>query len=180
MSGGWRGFVGRLTGSGVPRGFRGALAAEEGVLATAATDDGHLVATRLGLWIPDGVGAARRIGWHLISKASWRDGVLAVVEAVEDGTAGDAVLLADRPARRFPLAAPGRLPEAVHVRVTRSIRSRHFRELPGGGAWLVQRTVPGVDGVILQVRPEPGTDRAAVASLAAAVAAQMSAAPRQP
>ena len=53
------------------------------------------------------------------------------------------VLLADRPARRFRLADPGRVPEAVHARVEGSIRSRHHRDLPGGGAWFVQRKVAG-------------------------------------
>jgi hypothetical protein len=80
------------------------------------------------------------------------------------------VLLADRPARRFRLVEPGRLPEAVHARVENSIRSRHHRDLPGGGAWFVQRRVPGRDGTVLQVRPDPGTDPVLVARLAANVA----------
>jgi hypothetical protein len=116
------------------------------------------------------------MSWHLVSKATWRNGALAVVEAVEveeiaPGT-GDgpvAVLLADRPARRFRLADPGRVPEAVHTRVEGSIRSRHRRDLPGGGAWFVQRKVPGRDGAVLQVRPDPGTDPAVVAQVAADV-----------
>ena len=80
-----------------------------------------------------------------------------------------AVLLADRPPRRFRLVDPGKLPEAVHARVEGSIRSRHHRDLPGGGAWFVQRKVPGRDGTVLQVRPDPGTDPAVVAQLAADV-----------
>ena len=83
---------------------------------------------------------------------------------------GPAVLLADRPARRFRLAEPGRVPEVVHARVEGSIRSRHHRDLPGGGAWFVQRKVPGRDGTVLQVRPDPGTDPAVVAQVAADVA----------
>ena len=61
------------------------------------------------------------------------------------------------------------MPEAVHARVEGSIRSRHRRDLPGGGAWFVQRKVPGRDGTVLQVRPDPGTDPAVVAQVAADV-----------
>ena len=38
---------------------------------------GHLVLTQLGLWVPEGA-EARRIGWHLVSKATWKSGALAV------------------------------------------------------------------------------------------------------
>jgi hypothetical protein len=164
-----------LRGDGLPDGFPGRLEPEERVLATASTaDGGHLVVTSWGLWIPDGDGA-RRVGWHLVSRASWRNGALAVVEAdeVEEIASGDgprAVLLADRPARRFRLTEPDRVPEVVHARVEGSFRSRHHRDLPGGGAWFVQRKIAGRDGTVLQVRPDPGTDPALVAVLAADVA----------
>jgi hypothetical protein len=62
------------------------------------------------------------------------------------------------------------VPELVHQRVTGSIRTRHHRDLPGGGAWFVQRRVAGRDGVVLQVRPDPGTDLDLVRALAADVA----------
>ena len=79
---------------------------------------------------------------------------------MEEIASGDGpVLLADRPARRFRLAEPGRVPEVVHARVEGSIRSRHHRDLPGGGAWFVQRKVAGRDGTVLQVRPDPGRTR---------------------
>ena len=164
-----------LRGDGLPDGFPGRLEAEERVLATASTaDGGHLVVTSWGLWIPDGDGV-RRVGWHLVSRASWRNGALALVEAdeVEEIGSGDgprAVLLADRPARRFRLTEPDRVPEVVHARVEGSFRSRHHRDLPGGGAWFVQRKIAGRDGTVLQVRPDPGTDPALVAALAADVA----------
>jgi hypothetical protein len=162
-----------LGGEALPDGFPGRLEADERVLATARTaDDAHLVVTSWGLWIPEGEGV-RRIGWHLVSRAAWKGGALIVVEAEEaeePEELGGAVLLADRPARRFRLVEPGRLPEAVHERVEGSIRSRHHRDLPGGGAWFVQRRVPGRDGTVLQVRPDPGTDPALVARLAADVA----------
>jgi hypothetical protein len=159
-----------LGGEVLPEGFSGRLEADERVLAVAATADGaHLVVTSWGLWVPDSDGA-RRIGWHLVSRAVWKGGALAVVEAMVAEEIDGAILLADRPTRRFRLVEPGRVPEAVHARVEGSIRSRHHRELPGGGAWFVQRKVPGRDGTVLQVRPDPGTDPAVVAQVAADVA----------
>ena len=164
-----------LRGDGLPDGFPGRLEPEERVLAMASTaDGGHLVVTSWGLWIPDADGV-RRVGWHHVSRASWRNGALALVEAdeVEEIGSGDgprAVLLADRPARRFRLTEPDRVPEVVHARVEGSFRSRHHRDLPGGGAWIVQRKIAGRDGTVLQVRPDPGTDPALVAALAADVA----------
>ncbi|WP_199442278.1 hypothetical protein [Umezawaea beigongshangensis] len=166
MLGWWR----RLTGRGVPAGFEGTLEPDENVLAHAAVrGGGHLVATSLGLWVP----GARRIGWHLISKASWNSGALVVVEAEETGAAGGAVLIRDLPPRRFVVEEPAKLPEAVQARVTGSIRSRHHRDLPGGGAWFVQRKVPGQDGVVLQVRADEGTDPALVVTIASDVAAKI-------
>jgi len=158
-----------LGGDGLPEGFAGHLEPDERVLATAPTTDGaYLVVTSWGLWVPEGDGV-RRLGWHLVSRATWKNGALAVVEATEVEEIDAAVLLADRPARRFRLAEPGRVPEVVHARVEGSIRSRHRRELPGGGAWFVQRKVPGRDGTVLQVRPDPGTDPAVAAQVVADV-----------
>ncbi len=162
-----------LGGDGLPEGFAGRLAPDERVVAVARTAEGaHLVVTSWGLWLPDAAGP-RRVGWHLVSRAVWRNGVLAVVEAREVSEIDGAVLLADRPARRFRLADAARVPEAVHARVEASIHSRHHRDLPGGGAWFVQRRVAGRDGTVLQVRPDPGTDPAVVAQVAADVAAAL-------
>jgi hypothetical protein len=163
--------VDRLRGHGVPSGFTGELGADEHVLAVAGVrDGGHLVATSHGLWVP-GEALARRIGWHLVSKATWTGAVLAVTEAQERSSAGEAVLLADLPARQYELAAPGALPRVVQAKVTASIRSRHHQELPGGGgAWFVQRKVPGRDGIVLQVRADPGSNPEHVGKVAAALA----------
>jgi hypothetical protein len=156
----------------LPDGFTGRLDPDERVLGAATTADGHaVVVTSLGLWLHEPDGSARRVGWHLISRASWQHGAITVVEAEETGTVDAAVLITDRPPRRLALAEPGRVPELVHTRVEASIRSRHHRSLPGGGAWFVQRKVPGRDGVQLQVRADPGTDDAALARVAGAVAA---------
>lgn len=163
-------FLRRLLGrEEVPADVAGRLAADEHVVAVAALGDGgHLVVTSHGLWLPDAEGA-RRVGWHLVSKATWKSGSLTVVEAEEIETIGGAVLLTDRPPRRLRLTEPGRVPETVHARVEASIRSRHHRDLPGGGAWFVQRKVPGRDGIVLQVRPDPGTDVAVVRQVVADV-----------
>jgi hypothetical protein len=161
-------FFRRLLGSGLPDGFAGTLEHDEHVLAVAAP----LVATSRGLWVPDGDGV-RRIGWHLISKATWAAGALSVTESVESDTAGSAVVLEDKQTERYGLSAPGKLPQVVHARVTGSIRTRHHHDLPGGGAWFVQRKVPGQDGIVLQVRPDRGADLAVVRRLAAEVSARM-------
>ena len=166
-----RGLLRKLLGrEEIPAEVAGRLAPDERVLATAElAGGGHLVVTSLGMWLPSDDGV-RLLGWHLVSKAGWQGGALTVVEAQEIETLAGAVLLADLPPRRLRLTEPGRVPETVHARVECSIRSRHHRDLPRGGAWFVQRKVPGRDGVVLQVRPDPGTDEAAVRQVAADVA----------
>jgi hypothetical protein len=159
---------------GLPEGATGPLGPEERVLASAVlSGGGHLVATTAGLWLPTPDDGPRRIGWHLVSKASWGGGGLVLVEAQEQEVVEGAVLLADLPARRMRLGDPGRLPEVVHQRVTASIRSRHHRKLPAGGAWFVQRKVPGHDGTLLQVRADPGTDPAALRQVVADVVCRL-------
>ncbi len=154
----------------LPEGFTGALEGDERPLGHAAlTGGGHVVVTSWGLWVP-GDDGDRRVGWHRVSRAAWRDGAFDLVEADADEVAPGVELLTDRPVRRLRLAEPGRVPELVHQRVTGSIRTRHHRDLPGGGAWFVQRRVAGRDGVVLQVRPDPGTDPDLVRDLAIEVA----------
>lgn len=162
----------RLFGDATPDGFTGTLADDEHVLAAASGERGVLVATRLGLWLPE-AGGARRVGWHLISKATWANDVLTVIEAEETGQAGESTLIADRPPRRFALRRPGKLPRVVHERVTGSIRATYRKELPGGAAWFVRRHVPGVRAPVLQVRPEPGTDTDVAADIAREAAEQL-------
>lgn len=179
----WRKLLGREE---VPAEVAGRLAPDERVLATAElSGGGHLVVTSLGMWLPSD-DDVRLLGWHLVSKAGWQGGTLTLVEAQEIETLGGAVLITDLPPQRLRLTEPGRVPESVQARVEGSIRSRHHRELPGsadarsadaargadarGGAWFVQRKVPGRDGVVLQVRPDPGTDEAAVRQVATDVA----------
>jgi hypothetical protein len=169
VTGLWR----RMFGSGVPEQLTGVLEADEHVVASSVLrGGGFLFATSRGLWVP-GEDGPRRIGWHLVSKVTWGNGVLEVMEARETGTAGEAVLLADERPVRYVIERADKLPDVVHVRVNGSIRSRHRRELPGGGAWFVQRKVPGRDGVVLQVRADPGTDEEAVRRVATEVASRI-------
>lgn len=168
-----RRFAALLSGtSALPESFSGSLATNERVLAVGHSPSGPLVATHLGLWLPEADGH-RRLGWHVVSKATWDDGVLRVIESEETGSAGAAVLLRDRAALRFSLSDAGKLPDVVHARVTGSIRSSHHRELPGGGAWFVQRKIPGRDGIVLQVRGDEGTDEQVLAEIAADVSARL-------
>jgi hypothetical protein len=175
---GWRHRVAsKLTGRDlVPEGFSGKLVDDEHVLGSAEIVDGRfLVATSLGLWLP-GEDGPRRVYWHLISKAVWAQKPgreLTVTEATETGTIEGAVLLADQRPHRFTLATRGSLPEVVNARVTASVKSAHHRDLPGGGAWFVQRKISGADGIVLQVRPDPGTDRDAVASVTTQIAGKL-------
>jgi len=149
------------------------LEPEEHVVAVAEVVGGRrVVATSRGLWLP-GADAPQRLPWHLISKATWEGGALAVTPAREVEAVDGAVLIADEPPRRLRLATPGKVPETVHKRVTGSIRTRHHRDLPGGGAWFVQRTVAGRDGVVLQVRADPGTDADVVRQVARDVAQRL-------
>jgi hypothetical protein len=160
------GWLRRLLGDRVPEGFPGVLDRGEHALGSArVADSGHLVVTPLGLWIPE-AGGARRVGWHLVAKVSWGDGVLTLTEAEEANDAGDAVLLVDRAPVRFVLEEPGKVPLLVRQRVDGSIRSRYRKELAGGGAWFVWRKVAGQDGAVLQVRADPGTDVDVVAAIA--------------
>lgn len=162
----------------IPEGFTGELATGERVVAEASGPRGSVVlATDRGLWLPPGPAAddagaepaARRVPWHLVSRARWENGALEIVEAEPEDLGGGVVLLADLPPRRVPLEVPRRVPETVHRRVTGPITSRQHHEFADGGAWFVQRKVPG-QGVVVQVRPDVGTDPDAVRAVALGVA----------
>lgn len=168
-----KGFLGRLLGRDpVPAAVAEHLAAEEAVVATATvTGGGTLVVTSWGIWPPGET--PERIGWHEIGKATWDRTALVVIPTVAEQIAPGTELLTDARPRRFRMAEPGKVPQAVQERVTGSIRSRNHRELPGGGAWVLQRKVPGRDGLVLQVRPDAGTDPVAARRLAEGIAARL-------
>jgi hypothetical protein len=113
-----------------------------------------VVATQRGLWLPDAAGP-RRIGWHLVDKATWQAGTLTVIEAVETGGG----VLAERPPVTVRLAEPRDLPATIRARVERSISySRHYPLAPSGGVRVVGRRVPGQDGLSWQLVFDAGTD----------------------
>lgn len=118
--------------------------------ATAAGGDA-VVATPLGLWLS----GEDRIGWHLIDKATWRDGVLTVVAAVDSGGG----MLDELPPRSVRIAVPRDLPQTVRVRVERTISVTRRYALPGGGVRVVGRRVPGRDGVSWQLVFDGGVER---------------------
>ncbi|HEY7048092.1 MAG TPA: hypothetical protein VH373_12800 [Jatrophihabitantaceae bacterium] len=125
---------------------------DERVVAWGRSDEAVVAASNRGLWVPDG-GTFRRIGWELVDKAVWRDGVLTVIEAelVDD------LLLRDRPPIYLPLTEPRDLPPTVRRRVEASVVRSEVLPISGGAARFVARRVPGRDGVNWWARLEPGT-----------------------
>src|SRR5207344_1560242 len=100
-----------------------------------------------GLWLPFADGL-RRVGWHLIDKATWQEGVLTVTEAV----VVDDLLLRDLPPVSVQLAVPRDLPATVRTRVLSNLVRSELAAVPGGAARLVGRRVPGRDGVVWWAR----------------------------
>jgi len=126
------------------------LDADERIVSWADTADGEVVAaTPLGLWWP----GLHRIGWQHVNKATWRDGVLSVIEAEEV----DDLLLVDRPQVSVTLSVPRDLPPTVRKRVEGNIVSRELLAVPGGSVRFVGRRVPGQDGVRWWAHLQPGT-----------------------
>lgn len=113
---------------------------------------GVVLATPAGLWWPDADGP-RLIGWQHITKAIWRDGRLAVIEAdiVDD------LLLVDRVPVAVELAVPRDLPPVVRKRVEANVVRSEVLAIAGGAARFVARRVPGQDGVTWWARLEDGT-----------------------
>ena len=140
---------------------------DERVVAWASTDTGAVLATPLGLWLP---GYPERLPWHLVDKATWKDGILRLVPAVDTG---DGVLEEQAP-RAVRLTVPRDLPNTVRVRVQKAIAfTRHHPlpvEGPRRGVRVVGRRVPGRDGVSWQLVFDRGVDRDDPAVRAAAAA----------
>jgi hypothetical protein len=137
----------------LPADRRPPLVRDERVVAWAESDSGVLVATNLGLWLPDFV------SWHLIHKATWDGETLVVTPARAVASREGYTVMADLPALSFRLVAPGDLPNQVRTRVTRSVGYTAQHPLPGGGGMRVAaRRVPGVDGLRWTVRYDPGVD----------------------
>lgn len=130
-----------------------AASPEDRVVSWADTADGsHVLASRRGIWWPDG-DAWRLIGWQFVDKATWRDGVLTVIEA----DVRDERFLVDRAPVRAGLAVPRDLPPTVRKRVEANVVRTVLEPVPGGAARYVGRRVPGANGLRWWVRLEPGT-----------------------
>ncbi|MFG1943775.1 hypothetical protein [Nonomuraea sp. NPDC048826] len=117
----------------LPAGLRASLTTEPGerVLAFTPSDDGHLVATTLALFLPDGT----KLPYETIDKASWDEHGLRL------STTGG-----DRHQVRVP--EPRLLPETLRERVNATIVVNKHVPLPGdGGVRLVARRRPGGDDV---------------------------------
>jgi hypothetical protein len=113
---------------------------------------GAVVATPRGLWWPE-PDRQRLIGWQHVDKATWRDGVLTVVEA----DVVDDLLLVDKPTVSVALEQPRDLPPTVRRRVESTVAQSELVPVPGGVARLVARRIPGRDGVTWWARLEHGT-----------------------
>lgn len=138
---------------------------DERVVSWARTETGVVAATNRGLWVPAEAAGYRRIGWELVDKAVWRDGVLTVTEAelVDD------LVLHERPPLYLRLDEPRDLPPTVRRRVESSVVRSEVLPISGGQARFVARRVPGRDGVSWWARLESGTrdDEAVRASIRA-------------
>lgn len=140
----------------LPPRLRPALERDERVLAwEAVTADAAVVATNFGLHLP---GREARLGWHEIHKASWTGTQLVVTPAVEVAQEADYTMVADAPRVSLALPDPGRLPQVVRTRVTRSVSFSSHHPVPGGGVRVAARRVPGRDGLWWTVRYDEGTD----------------------
>jgi hypothetical protein len=149
------------------------LGRDERVVSWADTEAGSVVlATPRGLWWPDeGAAAALRlIAWQHVSKATWRDGVLAITQA----DVADDLLMVDRRPVAVRLSVPRDLPPTVRKRVEANIVRSELEPVTGGAARIVARRVPGEDGLHWWARLEPGTaDTAQVRSALAARVASL-------
>jgi hypothetical protein len=113
---------------------------------------GVVLASPLGLWWPSADGL-RLIGWQYVTKATWQDGVLRVIEA----DVVDDLLLADRAPVVADLEVPRDLPPVVRKRVEANVVRSELLAIPGGAARFVARRTPGRDGLQWWARLEPGT-----------------------
>lgn len=125
---------------------------ERAVSWADTADDGVVLASTLGVWWPD-LDGPRRMPWQCIDKATWRDGILMIIEAdvVND------MLLVDRPAVRATLSRPRDLPPVLRKRIEANIVRSELLSIGGGAVRFVARRRPGRDGIVWWARLEPGT-----------------------
>ena len=138
----------------VPAELRPPLDSGERILAWAAAgEDAVVVATNLGLWLPE----RGRLGWHEVHKAAWSGRELRITPAEVAEVRPDYAVLVDAPVVTYLLLEPGELPDQVRTRVTRSVAYTAHHPLPVGGVRVVGRRVTGVDGLSWAVRYDSGT-----------------------
>lgn len=149
----------------VPAALRSAFAKDERLLGLADEGAGAVVATTLGLWLPDGADPGsnqlgwRRLGWHQIVKATWTEAGLEVIEGAVDADG----VVADLPPVRYRLSEPRNLPLVVRQRVEHSIGRWEQVRVPGGTGRIVGRREPGVNGISWTARVDSGTPDSAEA-----------------
>lgn len=144
---------------GVPPTLAAALGPEEHLLGLTSADGGIVMATtRFGLWVLQD-DRPQRIDWHLISKARLADRVLelTVAEEIERWPDRTAVLLDGSEFQLRPERLT-KLTDMVHARVRRSVAASRYLNWPDAGGWVVLRRVAGRDGLMVQVRVDPGAD----------------------
>lgn len=174
----------------LPDVLRRSLDDDEVVLAYSVAVDGVAVAaTRKRLIVLGSVAAEQATGrpgpagqdagdspssvfWAEIAKARLADGVLSVVPLekvalLPDGTE----ILRDGNPLTFIFHRPARLTDQVHSRVRRSVAASRHLPWPGAGGWVTARRVAGRDGLVLQVRLDPGADPTAAGFVDAALLA---------
>lgn len=138
----------------LPAEFRPALDAEERVLTWSRCEEGVLVATNRGIWLPE---IAERLGWHEIHKVAWSGRELRITPAEVAEERDGYTVLSDGPVVTFLLLEPGELPDQVRTRVTRSVAYTTHHELEHGAVRVVGRRVSGRDGLSWAVRYDSGS-----------------------
>lgn len=135
-----------------PATVRDLLGPGERILTWGTAGPGrYVVVTNLGLWWPDV--APRLIPWHLIVRASWSEGGLAVVEADVD----DDLMLVEHAPLVTRLDDQGKVPPVVRQRVEGSVARTHEVRVSTGSARVVGRRIAGRDGLAWWAHLSPGT-----------------------
>ncbi|MFI1988338.1 hypothetical protein [Actinoplanes sp. NPDC020271] len=138
----------------LPAEHRPPLDPEERVLTWSRSEEGVLVATNRGIWLP---GATERLGWHEIHKVAWSGRELRITPAEVAEERDGYTVLVDGPTATFLLLEPGELPDQVRTRVTRSVAYTTHHELERGAVRVVGRRVTGQDGLSWAVRYDAGS-----------------------
>lgn len=139
----------------VPASAKRFLETDERELAWASAVTGQvLVATPRGLHIV-GEKAHRLVGWHEITKATWGERTMTVIEAkpLQGNEIGD------EPPWRLEFDEPGGIPVVLRQRVESSVVVTVHRNL-AGGVRLIGRKIPGHDGLRWQYRLDQPRDLA--------------------